>query len=120
MMQGDAYLLGIQILNNAGMPVTPADVIDVELTIGHMKKRYSEASLSYSDGLWLFPLNQSETFGCLPAAPKETQAPKNSAAPDATELPLPTIPQLPVATPKPKYTMDPHPAFTLPPDYAAV
>lgn len=70
MMQGDAYLLGIQILNNAGMPVTPADVIDVELTIGHMKKRYSEASLSYSDGLWLFPLNQSETFGCLPAAPK--------------------------------------------------
>ena len=70
MMQGDAYLLGIQILNNAGMPVTPADVIDVEITIGHMKKRYSEASLSYSDGLWLFPLNQSETFGCLPAAPK--------------------------------------------------
>ena len=70
MMQGDAYPLGIQILNNAGMPVTPADVIDVELTIGHMKKRYSEASLSYSDGLWLFPLNQSETFGCLPAAPK--------------------------------------------------
>ena len=70
MMQGDAYLLGIQILNNAGMPVTPADVIDVEITIGHMKKRYSEASLSYADGLWLFPLNQSETFGCLPAAPK--------------------------------------------------
>lgn len=70
MMQGDAYLLGIQILNNAGMPVTPADVIDVEITIGHMKKKYSEASLSYSDGLWLFPLNQSETFGYLPAAPK--------------------------------------------------
>ena len=70
MMQGDAYLLGIQILNNAGMPVTPADVIDVEITIGHMKKRYSEALLSYSDGLWLLPLSQSETFGYLPAAPR--------------------------------------------------
>ena len=39
MMQGDAYLLGISILNNAGMPVTPADVADVEITIGHLKKK---------------------------------------------------------------------------------
>ena len=26
MMQGDAYNLGIQILNNAGSPVTPYDI----------------------------------------------------------------------------------------------
>jgi hypothetical protein len=70
MMQGDAYLLGINILNNAGMPVTPADVIDVEITIGHLKKKYSDAALSFHDGVWMFHLSQSETFGCLPAAPK--------------------------------------------------
>ena len=28
MMQGDACLLGIRILNNAGVPVTPTDVIE--------------------------------------------------------------------------------------------
>ena len=70
MMQGDAYLLGINILNNAGMPVTPADVADVEITIGHLKKKYSAAELSFNNGLWMFPLTQNETFGCMPAAPK--------------------------------------------------
>ena len=70
MMQGDACLLGISILNNAGIPVTPADVADVEITIGHLKKKYSDAALSFRGGVWMFPLSQSETFGCLPAAPK--------------------------------------------------
>ena len=70
MMQGDAYLLGISILNNAGMPVTPVDVADVEITIGHLKKKYSDAALSFRGSVWMFPLSQSETFGCLPAAPK--------------------------------------------------
>lgn len=70
MMQGDAYLLGISILNNAGESVTPADVEDVEITIGHIKKKYSDAALSFSGGLWMFPLSQGETFGLLPAAPK--------------------------------------------------
>ena len=70
MMQGDAYLLGINILNNAGMPVTPADVADVEITIGHLKKKYSAAELSYNNGLRMFPLSQKETFGCMPASPK--------------------------------------------------
>ena len=70
MMQGDAYLLGISILNNAGESVTPADVEDVEITIGHLKKKYSDAALSFRGGVWMFPLSQSETFGLLPAAPK--------------------------------------------------
>ena len=70
MMQGDAYLLGINILNNAGMPVTPADVADVEITIGHLKKKYSAAERSFNNGIWMFPLTQKETFGCMPASPK--------------------------------------------------
>ena len=70
MMQGDAYLLGIRILNNAGSVVTPTDVADVEITIGHIKKKYSDAAISFHNGLWMFPLSQKETFGYMPASPK--------------------------------------------------
>lgn len=70
MMQGDSYNLGIRILNNAGNPVTPEDIVDVEITIGHLKKTYLSAELIYAGGLWLFPMNQRESFGYLPSAPK--------------------------------------------------
>lgn len=70
MMQGDSYNLGISILNNAGQPVTPNDVNDVEITIGHLSKTYLNAELSYSDGLWNFPLTQEETFSYWPSAVK--------------------------------------------------
>ena len=66
MMQGDNYSIGISILNNAGSPVTPEDVRDVEVTIGHLRKKYSEAQLFYQDGQWLVPISQSESFGILP------------------------------------------------------
>ena len=70
MMQGDSYNLGISILNNAGSPVTPEDVRDVEITIGHLSKSYKNAQLTFSDGLWLFPLSQKESFGMFPSAVK--------------------------------------------------
>lgn len=69
-MQGDAYYLGIRILNNAGFPVTPQDVKDVEISLGHLCKNYRRAELLYSDGLWLFPLSQEESFGYFPQAVK--------------------------------------------------
>ena len=70
MMQGDSYDLGIRILNNAGNPVTPDDIKDVEITIGHLIKSYLNAELRYSDGVWLFPINQGDSFGYLPSAPR--------------------------------------------------
>lgn len=70
-MQGDAYYLGITILNNAGSPVTPADIRDVEITIGPIRKTYRNAELVYSDNLWLFPVSQQESFGLWP---KEVKA----------------------------------------------
>ena len=70
MMQGDSYNLGIRILNNAGNPVTPDDVSDVEITIGHLSKTYMGAELRYSDDLWMFPLTQRETFSYWPSALK--------------------------------------------------
>lgn len=70
MMQGDSYSLGIRILNNAGSPVTPEDVKDVEITIGHLSKTYLNAELTYSEGLWMFPLSQKETFCYRPSSVK--------------------------------------------------
>ena len=70
MMQGDSYYLGITIKNNAGSTVTPADVKNVEISIGHMTKTYLNAEVLYSDGLWLFPIEQKESFSILPSAVK--------------------------------------------------
>lgn len=70
MMQGDSYNLGIRILNNAGNPVTPDDVKDVEITIGQLRKTYRNAELTYAGGYWLFPLSQRDTFGYWPASVK--------------------------------------------------
>lgn len=70
MMQGDAYYLGIRILNNAGNPVVPEDIRDLEITVGHLSKNYRRAEIIYSDGLWLFPLSQEESFGFYPNSAK--------------------------------------------------
>ena len=70
MMQGDSYNLGIRILNNAGNPVTPEDIKDVEITIGHLSKTYLNAQVIFHNGLWLFPLSQRESFGYWPASVK--------------------------------------------------
>ncbi len=68
MMQGDSYYLGIKIKNNVGSTVTPADVKDVEITIGHMSKTYLKAEILYSDGLWMFPIYQKDSFSVLPSS----------------------------------------------------
>ena len=70
MMQGDSYSLGIRILNNAGNPVTPEDIKDVEITIGQLSKTYLNAQVTFYEGMWLFPLSQKETFDYWPAAVK--------------------------------------------------
>lgn len=70
MMQGDSYYLGIKILNNAKNPVTPDDVSDIEITIGHLRKTYRNAELIYSDGLWMFPVSQQESFRYWPSSVK--------------------------------------------------
>ena len=68
MMQGDRYSIGFTVLNNARQIVTPNDVQDVEITIGHLKKSLRDLELTFDDGKWLFPLTQSETFDYWPGA----------------------------------------------------
>lgn len=70
MMQGDAYYLGIRIQNNAGSPVAPEDVLDVEITIGGLIRTYRAGELVYQDGMWFFPMTQEETYAYWPAAVK--------------------------------------------------
>lgn len=70
MMQGDSYNLGFTVLNNAGSIVTPDDVSDVEITIGHITKSYKNSQITYSNEKWMFPLSQKETFGYWPSAPR--------------------------------------------------
>lgn len=70
MMQGDAYSLGIEILNNAGNPVTPEDIREVEITVGSLRKRYSHGQVTYYSGLWMLPLTQEETLALRPMAVK--------------------------------------------------
>lgn len=70
MMQGDSYNLGFTVLNNAKSAVTPDDIQDMEITIGHIRKTFRNSQLTYENGKWLFPLTQKETFELWPKAIK--------------------------------------------------
>jgi hypothetical protein len=47
-----------------------ADIKDMEITIGHLRKTFRSAEILFSDGYWLFPLSQEETFGYWPSSVK--------------------------------------------------
>lgn len=70
MMQGDSYNLAFTVLNNAKVPVTPQDIQDMEITIGHIRKTYQKVQLTFENGKWLFPLSQEETFSYWPKSIK--------------------------------------------------
>lgn len=70
MMQGDSYRLGFTVLNNAKSVVTPSDIKDMEITIGHIRKTYRNAQIVFKEGKWLFPISQEESFGYWPKAVK--------------------------------------------------
>lgn len=67
MMQGDSYGLAIDIVNEKKIAVTAADVSDVEVTIGFLRKTYSAGKVTYEDGKWVVHLSQEETFKLLPS-----------------------------------------------------
>lgn len=70
MMQGDSYNVPITVLNNAGNPVTPDEVINVEVVIGRIAKSFLRQELVFLNGKWMFPLSQTETFSIPPGAVK--------------------------------------------------
>ena len=62
MMQGDGYSLPIEILRPDGTVVTDAEVTDVEVSLGSVRKTLQQGEVTFSDGKWLFPVTQQETF----------------------------------------------------------
>ena len=72
MMQGDSYGIKIDVLDSAGAAVTESDVTEVEIAIGSLIKTYSRGEVKFSDGQWIFPLSQKESFK-LPATNVKAQ-----------------------------------------------
>lgn len=62
MMQGDSYGLKVEILNAVDVAVTPADVSDVEITVGSLSKTYKNGEVTHDGNLWIFPVTQEESF----------------------------------------------------------
>lgn len=75
MMQGDSYGLPIEIKKSNGTALTPEDVSDVEIVIGHLIKTHKRKEITFDadSGMWVFPLTQEETFS-LPAMRVKGQA----------------------------------------------
>lgn len=68
MMQGDSYSLDIEILDVDGTAITDAEVTNVEITIGHLRKTIAQGvRYDPSTGAWKFPMTQEETFRYMPA-----------------------------------------------------
>ena len=66
MMQGDTSQLGFTLRGNGGALLTPGELLDVEITLGDLRKTWQGKALLYSDGKWFFPLTQQESFGLWP------------------------------------------------------
>lgn len=67
MMQGDAYGVSIEILDNSGNVVTESDVSDIEIVVGSLRKTYKNGEIFFVDNgdgspRWVIPLSQKETF----------------------------------------------------------
>ena len=60
-MQGDSYSIAFGIYDSNGIAINPTGVEDVEITMGEVTKRYSDESLSFAYGKWIFPLTEEET-----------------------------------------------------------
>lgn len=63
MMQGDSYSLAIEVTRANGNLVTDADVTNIEITIGNLRKTIEDGVVYDSgSGAWKFHLSQEESF----------------------------------------------------------
>ena len=67
MMRGDSYEIAITLTDEENQPITPADVSEVEIALGDLKKTYTSGDVTYNDGKWLFPVTQDETLSTVAA-----------------------------------------------------
>ena len=62
-MEGDQYGICIAIYDDNETLITEDLVADVEICLGKYIKYYSTGEITFSDGSWVFPLSQEESFG---------------------------------------------------------
>ena len=67
MMRGDSYEIAITLTDEENQPIAPADVSEVEISLGDLKKTYTSGDVAYNDGKWLFPVSQDETLSTVAA-----------------------------------------------------
>lgn len=117
------YEIRIESAERSGDSITLQGSLDAKLC--KIKDSFiTDDYLSLEKALFCFTVQLSK--GAAPKAdpsaqPKESQAPQASVPP--FQLPQATPTPLPKFAPSgkaPVYTMDPHPAFTLPPDYRVI
>ena len=64
MMQGDCYGIPVELKQADGTVVLDTDVLDVEITIGHLSKTFAKKQVVYdtNNQKWVFPITQDESF----------------------------------------------------------
>ena len=62
--QGAQYYLPIEIMIDEEV-TSPDNVDDIQIQVGNLIKQYSDGSLEYNDGKWLFALRQDFTMSLL-------------------------------------------------------
>ena len=88
-MQGDAYKLPFR-LTQDGEVITEQMVEDVEIVIGSTIKSYANGKIHYSDGNWLYPLTQEQTFAMC-NHPQDVQVRVKFHGGDVMGVPLPPV-----------------------------
>jgi len=76
MMQGDSYVLSLEILDVDDNVVVASDVKDIEIMVGQIRKTYASGEVTFNEEFreWEVPLSQEETFKILPTANLRGQA----------------------------------------------
>ena len=59
--QGDQYSIPF-LIRHGGEIVTPDTVTDLVIAIGEVVRSYSDGTLSYFEGKWMFPIYKQETL----------------------------------------------------------
>lgn len=62
-MEGDQYGICITLYDDNETLITEDLVEEVEVCIGKYIKYYSTGDVTFSEGAWVFPLSQEESFG---------------------------------------------------------
>lgn len=115
--QGSSYELRIDSVERSNNTLSMRGSIDAQLCrFDGNTPTQDILAMSGVKFSFTMPLVASPATPGASAAPQATPVPEPSAAPFQTRPPQ----AAPSAAPAPKATMDPHPAFTLPPDYAIV